>query len=66
MTTMTVRRARFLEDDSDDGIDSRAKGNERKLARKYAIRYGLKLALPLTEPADALEALVMEDVWEKL
>jgi len=68
MTTTTARRARFLEYDGDERIDPRERANERKPVRKYAIRYDLKLALPPTEPADALEALVMvlQKVWKQL
>ena len=67
-TTTTARRARFLEYDGVERTDPRERGNQRKPVRKHAIRYDLKLALPPTEPADALEARVvlLQNVWKQL
>ena len=64
-TTTIARRARFLENDGDERIDPRERANECKPVRKYATRYDLKLALPPTEPADAL-VMVLQKVWKQL
>ena len=61
------RKARFSEEFGEENEESR-RVNQRKPLRKWAACYDLKLLLPPTEPANALEALkgVLSEVWSVL
>ena len=62
---VTPRRARFTQE-FNEANEARKKDNKRKPLRKCASRYDLKIVVPPTEPAHALEALklVLIDVWK--
>ncbi|WP_317202408.1 hypothetical protein [Janthinobacterium sp.] len=67
METSPPRRARFAEE-FDEVNEEKRRTNQRKPLRKSAARYDLKLELPPTDPAHALEALkgVLLNVWTVL
>ena len=64
---LSRRVARFSEEFGEEN-EERRRANQRKPLRKWSARYDLKLLLPPTEPAQALEALkgVLREVWTVL